>query len=320
MIRAPSGGTIAAVMQAHPTPPSLGKSPRRNRCLLCGGEGERVVWREAGYDGRQCACGVVFVDPMPADGGIDFTRDIHPETFYALPAGDRAAWLAARRPAGKLLEVGSGDGFSLERMRALGFEVEGMEPDPERARRVRERLGVPVHCEYIETTTLPAASYDVVFHVDLLSHFPDPVGALKAMSRLLKPGGVLFFEAGLHAGFSPLWYRLVGTMGYPMHLWFYDDAAFDRLMQRAGLKVDARETFSLGPYVLATDAARGVAKAVKLGLRGVERARHARPAWAPAEKAIDAARERFDNLMRYDVAARLPVWGPQTLWVIASPT
>jgi SAM-dependent methyltransferase len=304
----------------QPLPPLAGPSPRPNRCLLCGGAGETVVWREAGYDGRRCACGVVFVDPMPADGGIDFTRDIHPDSFYSLPASDRAAWFAARRtPQGRLLEVGCGEGFSLEQMRARGFEVEGLEPDPARAQRVRDRLGVPVTCEYLESTTLAPHSYDVVYHCDLLSHFPDPIGALRAMARLLKPGGVLFFEAGLHAGFSPLWYHLVGTMGYPMHLWFYDDRAFDRLMERADLRVTARETFSLGPYVLASDAARGVAKALKLGLRGVARALHERPAWAPAERDLDAMRERFDNVMRYDVAAHAPVWGPQTLWIIAEP-
>lgn len=307
-------------LEEAPTPPSLGPTPRPNRCVLCGSGGEEVVWREAGYDGRRCACGVVFVDPMPADGAIDFTRDLHDGPFYALPARDRLAWFGAQRGArGRLLEVGCGEGWFLEAARDRGFTVEGLEPDPARARRVRERLGVPVTCGFIESASLPEGAYDVVYHTDLISHFPDPVGALRAMARLLRPGGVLFFEAGLHTGFSPLWYRAVGSMGYPMHLWFYDEGAFDRLMAAAGLRVEARRTFSLGPYVLGSRVVHGVAKAARLGLRAVERASGERPSWAPEDERINGLRERATHFMRYELAARSPAWGPKTLWVIASP-
>lgn len=309
-----------AAMDLAPTPPSLGPTAHPNRCVLCGGTGDEVVWRESGYDGRRCACGVVYVDPMPGDGGIDFTRDLHDGPFYARPARERLAWFVERHEArGRLLEVGCGEGWFLEAAREKGFEVEGLEPEPARAARVRARLGVPVTCGYIEGAALPAGSFDVVYHTDLVSHFPDPVGALRAMARLLKPGGVLFFEAGLHTGFSPLWYRVVGSMGYPMHLWFYDEPAFARLMDAADLRVDDRKTFHLGPYVLGSRVAHGVAKAARLGLGAYEKARGARPAWAPADRAIDAVRDRATNALRYEVAARSPAWGPKTLWVIASP-
>ncbi len=293
------------------------------RCVLCGAASTRTVWHEAGYEGRACACGTVYVDPEPPPGAVDFTRDLHPDSFYALPAAAKVAWLARHRPPSRgrrLLEVGCGEGHFLAAARDRGYEVAAIEPHADRAARVQAGLGVPVACEYIEATTLPPASFDVVYHCDLLSHFPAPVAALKAMKALLRPGGALCFEAGIHAGFSPVWYRLIGSMGYPMHRWFYTTDGLRTLLDLAGLRVEAWQRFGLAPYVLASDASRVLRKPLRLVAGWAERRSAAGDrAWLPTVRDVDAAHERFENFMRYRVARFAPGLGPQTLWVIAVP-
>lgn len=65
---------------------------------------------------------------------------------------------------------------------------------------------------------VPDDSFDVVICTEVLEHVPDPASALKEMSRITKPGGLLILTAplgsGLHqlpfhfyGGFTPEWYR-----------------------------------------------------------------------------------------------------------------
>ncbi len=54
------------------------------------------------------------------------------------------------------------------------------------------------NCRFVEAsamaTGLPSASFDLVYGRLLLIHLPDPVGALREMSRLLTGNGVLAYE------------------------------------------------------------------------------------------------------------------------------
>jgi SAM-dependent methyltransferase len=151
-----------------------------------------------------CHCGMVYTNPKPVPGSIDYTEDNHPETFYSFPADFKASWMARYCPPGRLLEVGSGHGSLLAACRARGYEVSGLEPHPSRARYVEETLGIKVEQAFLEENRLPPGSFDIVSHCDMLAHFPDPVVSLHRMSALLRPGGVLFLEVGILGGISPL--------------------------------------------------------------------------------------------------------------------
>lgn len=65
---------------------------------------------------------------------------------------------------------------------------------------------------------VPDKSYDVILCTEVIEHIPDPISAIKEISRILKPGGTLLITApllsGLHqepyhfyGGYTKYWYQ-----------------------------------------------------------------------------------------------------------------
>jgi SAM-dependent methyltransferase len=289
-------------------------------CLICGESAGRRMFHKGGYEGRICSCGLVYLSPPPPLDAVDPTIDLHSDFFYALPAAMKVRWLARSHSHGRLLEVGCGEGFFLEAAKAQGFEVAGIEPHQARAQRVAERLGVDVECALIERSQAPPRSWDVVYHCDLLSHFADPDAALRRMTELLRPNGVLFFEVGLHGKILPYWYRSLSDNSFPEHRWLYSDEALRRLLDRCGLRIVRMKRFGLAPQVLLYQGASAL-------LHWTGALRYLRAAAEPSSPAIGSkasAQTRsleawWHNFMRFRVGAFAPAWGPQTLFVIAEP-
>jgi SAM-dependent methyltransferase len=276
-----------------------------------------VVWHENGFAAKICECGLLYTDTegRSPESFIDFTDDAHPAHFYSMPAKVKAKWMAAHCPRGKLLEVGCGDGYFLASARNLGYEVAGMEPHRGRAARVSQKLGIPVERAFIEDDSLPSSSFDVVYHCDLLAHFPDPIRALKSMSRLLRPNGVLCFEVGIQGGISRIWYRLGGGVGLGAHLWLYSYRALNNLLERSGLVVEHQQHFGLAlgdllsrPTGLVTNR---LIRPVLLGLKflGVP----TRP-----EKALQY-KWATESFLRYRIGRIAPCIGPATMLIVARP-
>jgi SAM-dependent methyltransferase len=270
------------------------------------------VRAERAQAARLCSCGVVFAWPRTPIDEVDVTIDGHPPHFYAYPAALKARWLAARRPGGRLLEVGCGEGFFLEAAAAQGFEVEGLDAHPGRVETARARSGAPVHLGLFESMPLEGG-YDIVYHCDLLSHFADPAGALRRMVSLLNPGGAICFEVGMLAGFHPAWYRFLPDMGLEGHHTFYTLEATLGLLERTGLHCVDRRQYRVGPTWLIGSATQWVR-----GARTSQRAATPRSE-APLGRDVYSAYQWLLSQVRYRVGRVLPGFGPGTLILLAEP-
>jgi SAM-dependent methyltransferase len=258
----------------------------------------------------------LYVSPRPAAGEVDVTRDAHHASFYALPARTKLRWLARYVRPGRFLEVGAGEGDFLAAARTYGHSIAAIEADPDRADRLRQRLGIEVECALIEESQSADGAFDVVFHCDLLSHFEDPHRALRRMTRLLRPGGCLFFEVGLMAGVAPAWYRIIGELGLPRHRWFFSERSLARLLGDCGLQIDQRVCFNLIPVHVvgyAAVQARGVLRRI-LGSASKDDSSSTPPAPSP----LTGQLRRAANHLRYGFGG-LARWGPQTGLFIARP-
>lgn len=109
---------------------------------------------------------------------------------------DRVAKLQGKR----VLDVGCGGGILSESMSSKGAEVTGIDLG-EKALKVAQlhglESGVKVNYRLISVEALAnemPESFDVVTCMELLEHVPDPAAVVEACTRLLRPGGTVFFS------------------------------------------------------------------------------------------------------------------------------
>jgi SAM-dependent methyltransferase len=297
-------------------------------CPLCGPRDAHFQWRENGYEGHLCSCGLMYISPQPSSDVIDLTFDGHLRSYYARPARMKLRWLSRSHPVGTLVEVGCGDGDFLEAAIEYGYTVGAIEAHPERATQVAKRLGIRVEAAFVEGCQWPKESCDIVYHCDLLSHFPDPHLALRQMCSLLRPGGILFFEVGIVAEISPRWYRLMTRLGMPEHRWFYSERSLRRVLSQCGLNILRLKRFGLAPSFLLSRLGRTI------GYGGGATTPRQMTATAGQTVGLAEWRRAFErqrdvadgplkacvhNFVRYRVGAAVPRVGPQTFLVIAAP-
>jgi SAM-dependent methyltransferase len=146
---------------------------------------------------------------------------------------------------GKLLDVGCGNGEFLVTMRGLGWDVQGVEADPEAAGLAREKHGLPVLTGTLEDADLPAASFDAITMQHVIEHLPNPVTSLTHCGRLLKEGGKLIVitpcsESLGHRAFRRSWFPL----DPPRHLHLFSPQTLNWATRRAKMEVRILGTIS----------------------------------------------------------------------------
>lgn len=138
---------------------------------------------------------------------------------------------------GRLLDVGCATGKFLRQMGAVGWELSGIEIDPdaaERAGAVTPRIVVGDPAE----VTLPAASFDLITAFHVLEHLPDPLGALRNMLAWLAPGGFVIVEVPNVAGVGGAAFgRYWSGLDFPRHLVHFTPSTMTAMVERAGGRV-----------------------------------------------------------------------------------
>lgn len=154
-------------------------------------------------------------------------------------------WLPAPEVGkGQLLDVGCGAGLLLARMRSLGWDVAGVEPDERGAAAVRSRI--PGASVYAQIENAPEARFDAVTLSHVVEHLADPEATLAGCMRALKPGGQLVVStpnsaSSACAEFGTSWLH----WDPPRHLQIFDADNLAALLGRVGFD-EVQTTSSAG--------------------------------------------------------------------------
>lgn len=226
-------------------------------CPACGGR--LAAWRHD-WLFRCRACGLLHADftvDIPAVAGGDQVDEARRQAgLETVRERNNARLLEALKamagPGARLLDVGAGPGFLLQHAAALGFEVEGIEPDANVIAAARGR-GAKVRHGYFPDALDAADRFDVIVFNDVFEHIPDIAAAFEACARHLNPGGVLclncpnrdglYFRVaavldrlGMGGAYERLWQR-----GLPSpHLWYFAPRDLARAAAGVGLAPERR--------------------------------------------------------------------------------
>jgi 2-polyprenyl-3-methyl-5-hydroxy-6-metoxy-1,4-benzoquinol methylase len=157
--------------------------------------------------------------------------------------GATVLWLGERQ-RGSLLDIGCGNGDFLVQMKALGWEVAGVEPDPAAASVAKERLGGVISAGTLESADFGGATFDAITLSHVIEHVADPVGLLaQCRSLLTERGRVIVVTPNLHS----LGRKLFGSdwrgWDVPRHLFLFSPESLATTAKKAGFhRVRVRTT------------------------------------------------------------------------------
>lgn len=171
-------------------------------CTLCGARDLPLFYTQGNEDQfhfyRCPRCRLVVYDTRTGVNQEKYVMArIDPDAATRQNRGHRQTYAFIRRhrrPPGRMLDLGCGDGIVLHLARQDGWEVHGVELYPEQVALVRETLGIDVTVSDIAGFRGAPESWDVVLLTHVLEHLPDPVGALRRIRDLLAPGGIAVLE------------------------------------------------------------------------------------------------------------------------------
>lgn len=244
---------------------------RYTTCNFCGrdhtrlvNEGPDLYLRRPGlYRLVQCqGCGLIYQNPQPTREEL---LTFYPTDAYELyvpgPNQERSTLARLDRAhgqdrrcrrilkygpsTGRLLDVGCATGAFLNAMRGYGWEVAGVELNPEAAAYARQTYGLTIYTGVLEEAPLPDKSLDVITLWDVWEHVLDPSVTLNIIRRLLKPGGWVVISTPNPLGLEA---RLFGDCwaGWdrPRHLHLFSPAVLRAYLQRTGFERILFDNFS----------------------------------------------------------------------------
>lgn len=144
--------------------------------------------------------------------------------------------------AGRLLDVGCGAGNQLRLMRAFGWQVSGVDPDPQ-AVATAQASALDVRAGDLLSVRWPDAHFDAITLVHVIEHLVEPQRHLAECARILKPAGRLLVitpnvRSLAHRGFL----RDRRGLEPPRHLQLYAAAGLRQALANAGLDVKRIKT------------------------------------------------------------------------------
>jgi len=139
---------------------------------------------------------------------------------------------------GRVLEIGSNDGYLLEQFKKQMCEVVGVEPSKYLVIE-HEDKGVPVVNNFFSTDLVKLHAwenkFDIVCANNVLAHIPDTLTVIKGVFQALRPGGILVAECGDQSGIISGKYL---DNVYHEHIDYYSPYSFAQLLLRADLVVE----------------------------------------------------------------------------------
>ena len=245
-----------------------------NNCPVCGAAELKTVMRVKDYlvsgelfELAECStCGVRITQDAPGAGTIDryykseeyishsntkkgiINRLYHQVRKYTLVQKRKWVEKWTRRQQGRLLDIGAGSGAFVAEMKGSGWEVTGLEPDPQARKVAQQDHGIVLN-DISLLGSLPPGTFDAITLWHVLEHVHDLQGYIRKIHELLAPDGVLFiavpnYESADAVYFAEYW----AAYDVPRHLYHFSPGSMQQLLNGQGLEIASQIAMRFDSY------------------------------------------------------------------------
>jgi 2-polyprenyl-3-methyl-5-hydroxy-6-metoxy-1,4-benzoquinol methylase len=209
-------------------------------------------------------CGLRFRIPPPMDEVESFygaqyhdrmggsSADQEREIVHRLENEERIKYLKRFRDRGRVLDVGCSLGHFTRQLQDAGFDALGCDISQYACERAESLLGggrvlkgsVESFVDELEE------GFDAVTMMDVIEHFVDVVTPLKAIRRILRPGGVLFLRTptlsspfyrvaeAAHRLSAGLYKTALLKLYHAEHVYFFGESSMTALLEHLDFRVE----------------------------------------------------------------------------------
>jgi 2-polyprenyl-3-methyl-5-hydroxy-6-metoxy-1,4-benzoquinol methylase len=247
-------------------------------CIICGSKDKKALFLgkdrlhaiKGTFPVARCRnCGCIMLDPMPTMAKV---AKYYPSEYHAYarydpgtrkerfaismyklffgPGGNplkKLLFLPFKHllrgthivPGKRILDVGCGNGAFLSKMQAAGMDAYGVEFSPDGAKEAQRR-GLKVKQGTLEQQKYPSRHFDVITLNHVFEHVPDPVGTLRELKRILKPGGRIIMAVPNNRSLAYMMFgRFWASLDTPRHLSVHTPKSMRIAAKKAGLRLNS---------------------------------------------------------------------------------
>jgi 2-polyprenyl-3-methyl-5-hydroxy-6-metoxy-1,4-benzoquinol methylase len=141
--------------------------------------------------------------------------------------------------AGRLLDVGCGDGLLLDQAQGRGWEPWGLEVSETLVNQIRDRHRLmDVFCGTLSKAAYPSAFFDAVVVINVIEHLRDPAETMAKVSRIVQPGGVVAVHTPHVDSLEARWRGPAWHHYEPLeHFYYFGANTLVLLLEKSGLEV-----------------------------------------------------------------------------------
>ncbi|WP_029904239.1 class I SAM-dependent methyltransferase [Prevotella sp. 10(H)] len=150
----------------------------------------------------------------------------------ALKSKSKIVMRYASKKTGKLLDIGSGTGYFLNRMKSLKWIVTGIEKSEAACKYAKSKFDIDCqHSEYLYDISEKTKDVITMWHV--LEHLEHLNRVMEHLGKILKDDGIAVIALPNKDSFDAAHYKQYwAAYDVPRHLWHFSPADFEHLARR----------------------------------------------------------------------------------------
>ncbi|VVB70780.1 Ubiquinone biosynthesis O-methyltransferase [uncultured archaeon] len=232
------------------------------KCIICDSECEsklksrdNFITGDYGFNVWNCTnCKLLFLNPMPSEK--ELAKYYPQDKYYSLKGetseikklflkiyrsiidlaipSQKEDWKAGQ----KVVDLGSGSGEYLIKLKEKGIEAVGVEPynfDEEYAK----KMGLTIYKNSLNKTNFPDKSFDGIRMSHVFEHISNPEEVLNESKRILKDDGKIIISTPNSNSWAFRWFKKNWyALDSPRHVYLYSPENLELLAKKNGLKVE----------------------------------------------------------------------------------